>query len=82
MDKALAALAVYDTGKPLVVEEMFPLECMLDELREFVARSADRADGWFGFYWGKTIEDYAKETDIQSAVMRLWLEYFKERAGG
>jgi hypothetical protein len=82
VEKALNALAAYDLGKPLIVEEMFPLECTLDELKAFVARSGERADGWFGFYWGKTIEEYAREKDIPSAVMKLWLEYFRERAQG
>jgi hypothetical protein len=32
VEKALAALAVYEVGKPLVVEEMFPLSCGIEEL--------------------------------------------------
>ena len=41
MDQALEALAVYDIGKPLVVEETFPLSCPLEELDKFI----DGADG-------------------------------------
>jgi hypothetical protein len=55
MEKALAALAVYDIGKPIVVEEMFPLSCSVDELERFVGASRKLAAGWLGFYWGKTI---------------------------
>ncbi|HVR36407.1 MAG TPA: cellulase family glycosylhydrolase, partial [Methylomirabilota bacterium] len=46
VDKALEALAVYDIGKPLVIEEMFPLHCGLDEMDEFIRKSADRVEGW------------------------------------
>ena len=59
VDKALKALAVYDIGKPLVIEEMFPLSCSLEEMDEFIQKSRSRAEGWISFYWGKTIEEYA-----------------------
>ena len=60
VEKALKALAVYNVGKPLVVEEMFPLSCSVEELEAFIDSSADIADGWISFYWGTTIEEYAK----------------------
>jgi hypothetical protein len=78
VDKALKALAVYDVGKPLVIEEMFPLKCSLPELRQFVSQSAKTVDGWIGFYWGRTIEDYrAEKPSVKSAWMQQWLEYFQ-----
>jgi len=79
--KANAALAVYDFGKPLVVEEMFPLKCSVEELDAFIEGSRKIADGWIGFYWGKTIEDYSKgKTDMRGALIRGWLEYFRAKA--
>ena len=76
--KALTALAVYDFGKPLVVEEMFPLECSAEELESFIKGSTRNADGWIGFYWGQTIDDYAKGTNsISAALTRRWLESFR-----
>ena len=79
--KALDALAVYDVGKPLVVEEMFPLRCGFDELDEFIDGSAAIAEGWISFYWGKTIEEYAAEdTDLAGAIMKSWLARFRARA--
>ncbi|UCG47843.1 MAG: cellulase family glycosylhydrolase [Phycisphaerales bacterium] len=80
LDKALNALAVYDIGKPLVVEEMFPLKCGTDELDAFIDASARIADGWIGFYWGKTIEEYSKpDIDLPGAITRDWLKYFKAK---
>jgi hypothetical protein len=77
VDKALAALAVYDYGKPLVIEEMFPLACSVEELDAFIEGSRGVADGWFGFYWGKTIDEYADSgDDFAAAITRGWLEYF------
>ncbi|OPZ19810.1 MAG: Cellulase (glycosyl hydrolase family 5) [candidate division BRC1 bacterium ADurb.BinA364] len=82
VDKALQALKVYDIGKPLVVEEMFPLACGLEELNAFIDGSRDFVDGYIGFYWGKTIEEYASEEklDIGGAIMKGWLEYFQAKA--
>jgi hypothetical protein len=79
--KALTGLAAYDIGKPLVVEEMFPLECSVEELDTFVEGSRKIADGWIGFYWGKTIEEYARaKPDISNAITRSWLEYFRTKS--
>jgi len=78
--KALAALAVYDGPKPLIVEEIFPLKCDLDELDSFIEGSRGFCDGWVGFYWGRTIEDYSGgPQDIGTAITRGWLEYFRKK---
>lgn len=80
--EALKALSVYDIGKPLVIEEMFPLKCGIDELDAFIEGSRRHADGWIGFYWGTTVEEYrGRETPtIADAITRKWLEYFARRA--
>lgn len=80
VDKALKALAVYNIGKPLVVEEMFPLSCSIEELDAFIDGSRNIADGWISFYWGKSIDDYAKgELDIAGAITKNWLECFRAK---
>ncbi|MCX7765334.1 MAG: glycoside hydrolase family 5 protein [Candidatus Sumerlaeia bacterium] len=80
VNEALTALATYNIGKPLVVEELFPLRCSVEDLDVFIEGSRRIADGWIGFYWGKTIEEYAKEpTDIAGAITRHWLEYFRTK---
>lgn len=80
VDKALKALAVYNVGKPLVVEEMFPLSCSIEELEAFIDGSRDIADGWISFYWGKSIDDYAKgDLDMSGAIIKSWLEHFRAK---
>lgn len=81
VDKALEALAAYDVGKPLVVEEMFPLQCSIEELDEFINGSRKIAEGWISFYWGKTIDEYAAEDhDPSGATLKSWLERFRAKA--
>jgi predicted acyl esterase len=58
VDQAVAALAVYDIGKPLVVEETFPLECTMEEMDRFVEAGKGRVDGWISHYFGHTIEQH------------------------
>lgn len=78
IQKALTALKAYDIGKPLVVEEMFPLKCNALELREFILSSSESADGWITFYWGKRIDEYTKEDGIAGAITKEWLTVFQK----
>ena len=82
VDKALTAMAVYDIGKPLVIEETFPLECGLEEMDDFLKRSRPRAEGYISFYWGRTIKEYAaaKEDPLAAAIMGAWLKQFQKLA--
>ena len=41
-------------GKPVVIEETFPLKCSTAEFEQFIDGSKKHAAGWIGFYWGKT----------------------------
>lgn len=83
LDRAVKALSVYEVGKPLVIEEMFPLKCTIEQLDDFVAQSSKTADGWIGFYWGKTIEEYrATQDGIAEGITRGWLEYFQRKTPG
>jgi hypothetical protein len=80
VEKALKALAVYDIGKPMVIEEMFPLKCSLTEIDQFIDGSKGLATGWISFYWGKTIPEYRQpKSTISDALMLDWLEYFVKK---
>jgi hypothetical protein len=77
--KAVTALAVYDVGKPLVVEETFPLSCSIEELDEFIDRTADRADGWVSHYFGRTIEEHRRGAEPGGEMVARFLEYWREK---
>jgi len=78
IDKALSALKAYDIGKPVVIEEMFPLKCSPQDLREFILSSRSHADGWISFYWGKRINEHTKNDGIAGAITSQWLSVFRE----
>jgi hypothetical protein len=82
IDKALAALAVYDIGKPLVIEEMFPLACGIEEIDAFIKGSMGIAEGWISFYWGRSLAEYEalEKPLLVDALMTQWLRHFRESA--
>ncbi len=51
VQKALDALEVYKIGKPVVIEELFPLACSIEEAAEFIERS--EASGVVSFLLGQ-----------------------------
>jgi len=77
INEALTALAIYDVGKPLMIEEISPLYCGQEEFDVFIDKSRDIVDGYIGFYWSKTIPEYRqRKDDIAAGIMAEWLEYF------
>ena len=79
-DRAISALKAYDIGKPLVVEEIYPFHCSVDETADFIQRSRAFADGWISFYWGKTIEQNENSGTIPGAMHAAWLRWFRSKA--
>lgn len=77
VEKAIAALKVYDVGKPLVIEEFFPLKCSLEEAERFLAEARPITDGVTSFYWGTTQKQYEEAGTMQGAIIAKWLERFQ-----
>lgn len=78
--EAIAALKVYAVGKPVVVEETFPLSCSLPELEAFMNGADGIAQGWISHYFGTSITDYRKQTDVKSAAIAEFLEFWQRKA--
>lgn len=75
----LVALAVYDVGKPLVVEEIFPLNCSLEELDRFIEGSEDRVDGWMSHYFGHTVAEHQADAQPGGKLVAEFLEYWRDK---
>lgn len=80
LDAALENLKGFAVGKPVVIEETFPLQCSAKELCQFLDRSREYAAGWIGFYWGKTPEELRRGNTLADAIMLGWLELFQKHA--
>jgi endo-1,4-beta-mannosidase len=86
IDEALDTLKGFAaTGKPVVIEEIFPLKCDIADLERFIEASRNLdgggASGWIGFYWGKTAEEYRQgPQSIAAAITRDWLQWFERKS--
>jgi hypothetical protein len=80
--EALKTLTGFAVGKPVLVEETFPLACSPKELEEFIEGSRKHAAGWLGFYWGKPPEQLRRSKTVSDALTLGWLELFKAKALG
>ncbi|MHB8520601.1 MAG: cellulase family glycosylhydrolase [Limisphaerales bacterium] len=79
--EALESLRHFAVGKPVVIEETFPLSCSAAELEEFLRASQAIACGWIGHYDGNSLEDFgvlerAGKLTISQSIYREWLRLF------
>ncbi len=77
-DEAMECLRQFALGKPIVIEETFPLSCDVVQLEEFLRASRELACGWIGHYDGAPLEelDGAKDLTIPQSIYRDWLRLF------
>jgi hypothetical protein len=78
-DDAAKTLKGFSVGKPVVVEETFPLKCSPKELDEFIGQARKDAVGWISFYWGKPPEKLRRSKEIGGAILLQCLERFEKR---
>jgi hypothetical protein len=77
VDDALNYVAHYRKGKPVVIEETFPLQCSPEEYADFLRRSRGVASGWLAQYWSLTPDDLQGKTDLVSSLMLESLKSFQ-----
>jgi hypothetical protein len=85
-DEALEGLKQFAVGKPVVIEETFPLACGGLQLEKFMRASREHACGWVGHYDGDTLEeldvlDRAGRMTAGQGVYRDWLRMFVRLKG-
>ena len=79
VEAAIETLKGFVVGKPVVIEETFPLACSRAEFETFLEKSEGIAAGWIGFYWGVPPTELRKEKTIPAAMTLGWLEVFEKR---
>jgi hypothetical protein len=78
IDESLALLEKYDVGLPILIEEIFPIYCSLDEYRSFLENSREIAEGWTSFYWGETKEDLRERDELLAGIVLGAINVFEE----
>ena len=74
----LDTLKGFQIGKPVVIEEIFPLKSSPADLGQFLDEA--QPAGVIGFYWGQTIEELTPPKTIGEGVTLEWLRLFEARA--
>jgi hypothetical protein len=67
---AVDSLRRYQVGKPVVVEETFPMNSSPAEWRMFLESSRGLAQGWLGQYWSLSPKDIEGSDDIVNKLLR------------
>jgi len=83
VDDAIATLKRFDIGKPIVIEETFPLSCSIPDEREFLLKSRGIASGWIGQYPDQTSEELAAlkrsgKITLGQAMYLSWIDLFRD----
>lgn len=78
VEEALRTLAGFDVGKPVLIEETFPLKCSIEEFGQFIDGSKNTAAGWVGFFWGQSPEELRRSKAIGDVLTAEWLEFFQK----
>jgi hypothetical protein len=78
--KAIETLRGFAVGKPVVIEETFPLQAGLPEFGQFITESRAVASGWIGFYWSKSPAELRTGKTVADAITLGWLEFFQREA--
>lgn len=78
LDEAAQTLVGFQIGKPLVVEEYFPLRCSFDDATQFIVDHRESVAGWISFHWGASHEELLASGKLQDAIVKAWLDRFSE----
>ena len=74
--RATETLAGFQLGKPVVVEETFPLKCSAADLEAFMHASQNRVQGWISFFWGTPAAE--QQPTIGAAITADWTQRFSQ----
>ena len=67
---ALDSLRRYQVGKPVLIEETFPMKCPPAEWRQFLEKSRGLARGWLAQYWSLSPQDIEGSADRVHGLLR------------
>jgi hypothetical protein len=83
VDEEIKLLKQFDWGKPIVIGETFPLNCGVDDERDFLLKSREFASGWIGHWPDESPAKLAElkktgKATIHNAIWLSWVGLFQE----
>ncbi len=80
LESELKALDTYQLGKPLLIEETFPLGCNQEEFETFQKQAGLKVDGWMSHYFGATPQEHRDGAEPAGNAVANFLEYWGRTA--
>jgi hypothetical protein len=79
INDAIEIMKGFNVGKPVVIAELFPLHCSVEELENFLiyTKTTGLSKGWLSFYWGMLPGDLEKSPSLADIVTKKWIETFQ-----
>lgn len=79
VDSAVSTVRQFCLGKPLLIDETFPLKCSIHEFDEFLTAIRPFVNGFLGFYTDQVAEPFTPHHSIRNRAMLEWLGIFSEQ---
>ena len=74
--EAIETLRGFNIGKPIVIEETFPLGCSMEEMATFLKDARPHAAGVISFYWGTPPAELTRSEQLVDQIVGQWLQRF------
>ncbi len=79
IEPSLKAMQVYAVGKPLVIEEIFPLSASIETTWAFMQAADPHVAGFVSFYWGATEAENRAKNTLPGALTAAWLARWSKK---
>lgn len=76
IDDAVQVVQQFRLGKPLLIDESFPLRCSNDEFDSFLTAIQPLVNGVLGFYTDQVAEPHTPHHHLRNNAMQGWLQLF------
>lgn len=73
---AVSVVEQFRLGKPLLVDESFPLRCSNEEFDSFLSAIRPLVNGLLGFYTAQVAAPQTEHHHVRNRAMREWLQVF------
>lgn len=80
VDKAVTTVKRFCLGKPLLLDETFPLKCSVTEIDHFITQIKPLVCGFMGFYTDAVTQPETDHHHQRNALMKDWLTIFQLQA--
>lgn len=80
VDAAVNTVQRFCLGKPLLLDETFPLRCPVEDMDAFLSATQSITTGFLGFYTDQVAPPVTAHHHARNTLMQAWLKVFRQQA--